>query len=115
MKKGSDASIFASGSEVSTALKVANELNEYSIQVVSVPILNKLIHIKKEILEKFRGKGKVFTFEIGTSIGWSDYIGAIDESLSLDSFGASAPKDDLENFFELDVKSVSERIRKKLN
>ena len=115
VKEGSDASIFASGSEVSTALKIVDELKEYSIQVVSVPILNKLIDIDNEILEKLRGKEKVFTLEIGTSVGWADYIGKVDESFSLNSFGSSAPKDDLENFFKLDIKSVSERIKKKLN
>jgi len=115
VKEGSDASIFASGSEVSTALKIVDELKEYSIQVVSVPILNKLIDIDNEILEKLRGKEKVFTLEIGTSVGWADYIGKVDESFSLNSFGSSAPKDDLENFFKLDIKTVSERIKKKLN
>ena len=115
VKEGSDASIFASGSEVSTALKIVDELKEYSIQVVSVPILNKLIDIDNEILEKLRGKEKVFTLEIGTSVGWADYIGKVDESFSLNSFGSSAPKDDLENFFQLDIKTVSERIKKKLN
>ena len=115
VKEGSDASIFASGSEVSTALKIVDELKEYSIQVVSVPILNKLIDIDNEILEKLRGKEKVFTLEIGTSVGWADYVGKVDESFSLNSFGSSAPKDDLENFFKLDIKTVSERIKKKLN
>ena len=115
VKEGSDASIFASGSEVSTALKIVDEIKEYSIQVVSVPILNKLIDIDNEILEKLRGKEKVFTLEIGTSVGWADYIGKVDESFSLNSFGSSAPKDDLENFFKLDIKTVSERIKKKLN
>ena len=115
VKEGSDASIFASGSEVSTALKIVDELKEYSIQVVSVPILNKLIDIDNKILEKLRGKEKVFTLEIGTSVGWADYIGKVDESFSLNSFGSSAPKDDLENFFKLDIKTVSERIKKKLN
>ena len=115
VKEGSDASIFASGSEVSTALKIVGELKEYSIQVVSVPILNKLIDIDNKILEKLRGKEKVFTLEIGTSVGWADYIGKVDESFSLNSFGSSAPKDDLENFFKLDIKTVSERIKKKLN
>ena len=77
--------------------------------------MNKLIDIDNEILEKLRGKEKVFTLEIGTSVGWADYIGKVDESFSLNSLGSSAPKDDLENFFKLDIKTVSERIKKKLN
>ena len=115
VKEGSDASIFASGSEVSTALKIADELNEFSIQVVSTPILNKLVDIDNETLEELRGQGRVFTLEIATSVGWANYIGEIDGSFSLDSFGSSAPKDDLENYFKLDTKAISESIRKKLN
>ena len=45
VSEGTDATIFASGSEVSTAIKVANELDGFSIQIVSVPISVSYTHL----------------------------------------------------------------------
>jgi len=115
VSEGSDASIFASGSELSTAIKVAELIKDYSIQVVSVPILNKLSDIQKDKLSLLRGKGKVFTLEVGRSIGWESYIGEITESFSIEDFGLSAPLDDLEGHFQFDLNGIIENIRRNLS
>jgi len=114
VSEGSDACIFASGSEVSTALKIAEALVDYSIQIVSVPILNRLVDIGKDKLIELRGEGKIFTLELGRSVGWEYYIGEITQSFSIEGFGASAPLEDLEKHFELDVETIVEKIKKTL-
>ncbi len=42
ISKGKDLTIFASGSEVNLAIEIKEILKDYSVQIVSVPILNKL-------------------------------------------------------------------------
>ena len=113
--EGSDACIFASGSELSTAIKVAESISEYSIQVVSVPILNKLENIEREKLSLLRGEGKVFTLEVGRSVGWEHYIGEITESFSIEDFGLSAHLEDLEKHFQFDINTIAERIVRNLS
>ena len=115
ISEGSDACIFASGSEVSTALKVADALADYSIKIVSVPILNKLVDIEKDKLIELRGQGKIFTLEVGKSVGWEYYIGEITESFSVEGFGASATLEDLEKHFQLTVEAIVEKIKKSLS
>ena len=107
--------IFASGSELSTAIKVAELIQDYSIQVVSVPILNKLTDIQNDKLSLLRGNGKVFTIEVGRSIGWESYIGEITESFSIEDFGLSAPLDDLAVHFQFDLNGIIENITRNLS
>lgn len=112
ISEGSDLTIFASGSEVELALSIKNELKEFSVQVVSAPILNK---VNEGILEKLNLTENIFTIELGRSIGWNSYLKNVKESYSVDRFGESAPQDDLMEFFEFDVISISKKIRNYLN
>ena len=109
---GTDITIFASGSEVNIAFELKACLSEYSVQIISVPILNKLNKDKANELKK---SNLTFTLELGKSTGWSDYIGDITESFSIQTFGKSAPQKDLGEFFQLNVKSIEKRIRRYLD
>ena len=111
ISKGEDLTIFASGSEVNLALEIKETLKEYSVQVVSVPILNKLT---PEISESLNNNKLTFTIELGKAAGWSDYIGNITESFSVQTFGKSAPENDLAEFFKFNVESIGNKIRKYL-
>lgn len=115
VSEGTDATIFASGSEVSTAIKVANELDGFSIQIVSVPILNKLREMDPSRLASLRGEGSVFTLEVGTDIGWESYIGNVSRCFSINKFGSSASIEDIDSYYKLDINSISEEIRSYLN
>ena len=78
------------------------------MRIVSVPILNKL---NPEKAASLKNSKLTFTLELGKSIGWADYIGDITDSFSVETFGKSAPEDDLSKFFKLNVESVEQRIR----
>lgn len=112
ISKGKDLTIFASGSEVNLALEVKEMLKEFSIQIVSVPILNKLT---PEISKSLNNNKFTFTIELGKAAGWSDYIGNITESFSVQTFGKSAPEKDLAEFFKVNAKSIGEKIRNYLS
>ena len=104
---GTDATIFASGSEVNLALEISKILKEKSIQIISTPILNKL---KPELINSLNINDKVFTIELGRSIGWQDYVGPVTKSFCIDSFGASAPIDQLSSNFNMEAKEISQQI-----
>ena len=108
ISKGEDLTIFASGSEVNLALEIKEMLKEYSVQVVSVPILNK---ITPEISESLNNNKLTFTIELGKAAGWSDYIGNITESFSVQTFGKSAPENDLAEFFKVNAEFIGKKIR----
>jgi transketolase len=108
ISKGEDLTIFASGSEVNLALEIKETLKEYSVQVVSVPILNKLT---PKISESLNSNKLTFTIELGKAAGWSDYIGNITESFSVQTFGKSAPENDLAEFFNVNAESIGKKIR----
>ena len=108
ISKGEDLTIFASGSEVDLALEIKEMLKEFSVQVVSVPILNKLT---PEISESLNNNKFTFTLELGKAAGWSDYIGNITESFSVQTFGKSAPEKDLAEFFNVNAESIGKKIR----
>ena len=107
LASGTDATIFASGSEVNLALEISKILKEKSIQIISTPILNKL---KPELIKSLNINDKVFTIELGRSIGWQDYVGPVTKSFCIDSFGASAPIDQLSSNFNMEAKEISQQI-----
>jgi len=105
---GDEITIFASGSELNLAFALKKKLSEYSVRIVSVPILNKL---NPEKTTHLKNSKLTFTLELGRSIGWADYIGHITESFSVETFGKSAPKDDLGKFFNFNLESIEQKIR----
>ena len=62
---GTDATIFASGSEVNLAIEVSELLKDKSIQIISTPILNKL---NPDLISSLGINNKVFTIELGLSL-----------------------------------------------
>ena len=109
---GDDFTIFASGSEVNIALQLKEKFKNYSVRVVSVPILNKLTPDKSK---KLNNNKFSFTIELAKSNGWSDYIGNVTESFSIQTFGKSAPMKDLSEFFKLNADSIAEKIKSYLS
>jgi len=112
ISKGEDFTIFASGSEVNLAIEIKEILKDYSVQIVSVPILNKLTPEKTKQLNNNK---LTFTLELGKSVGWSDYIGNITESFSISTFGKSAPEKDLAEFFKVNGDFIGKKIRNYLD
>ena len=112
VSEGTDLTIFASGSEVNIAFELKERFNTYSVQIISVPILNKFT---KQKVEDLNVSNLVFTLELGKSTGWYDYIGEITESFSIETFGKSAPESDLSMYFKIDLDSIEKKIKSYLN
>ncbi len=112
---GNDFTIVASGSELDLAFQIKAALVEYSIRIVSVPILNKLSTMDKSELKSLLKNDYVFPIELGRSIGWENYLGSVTKTFSVDRFGESAPIEALETEFEFDVSSITKEIIKYLN
>ena len=66
--------------------------------------------INTNTLENLKINEFVFTLELGRSIGWQDYIGKVTESFSIETFGASAPLEDLTEYFEFSSEKIAEKI-----
>ena len=109
---GKDITIFASGSELEIAVEVSNLLDHLSIQVISVPMLNKL---NIETLNSLNPNSEIFTIELGRSVGWDSYIKNIKKSFSIDSFGKSAPIVDLKNEFNFAAENIAKEIKNLIN
>ena len=112
---GDDFTLVASGSELEIAFKIKAALLEYSVRIVSVPILNKLSNMKNEEINELLKNKHVFTLELGRSIGWESYLGRLTKTFSIDTFGESAPIEDLEKNFGFDIPSITKEIIKYLN
>ena len=109
---GKDITLVATGSELELAVAISKNLKDLSVQIISAPILNK---INKERIESLNLNQNIFTLELGRSTGWDSYIENITRSFSIDSFGESAPIEELTERFSFSVKKISDEIRSLLN
>ena len=111
-RQGTDITLVATGSEVELALEISTKLSDFSVQIISAPILNRL---SEERLESLGLSQNIFTIELGRTIGWDSYIKNIKKSFSIDSFGESAPIDQLAEKFNFSAEIISNEIKSLLN
>eukprot|EP00767_Chilomastix_cuspidata_P007179 gnl/Chilomastix_cuspidata/7765.p1 GENE.gnl/Chilomastix_cuspidata/7765~~gnl/Chilomastix_cuspidata/7765.p1 ORF type:complete len:638 (-),score=-10.86 gnl/Chilomastix_cuspidata/7765:917-2830(-) len=114
-REGATITIMASGSEVSLALKTANELEKDGIKanIVSVPCFDLLIEQDKEYISKIiKPDTKVFAVEAARGM---EYYKFADEVFGMDTFGASAPAGELFKEFGFTVEALSEKIKTNLS
>jgi transketolase len=105
-----DATIFATGSEVGIAVDVQKilESKNLSVRICSVPCFDILLRQSREYLTKLKGNArKIVAIEAASSFGWSEIIGDNGLFFGLDSFGASAPSDELYKQFGLTAENIS--------
>lgn len=103
--------IMASGSEVELALKVRESLAEISVpvNVVSVPCYDLFIEQDAEYMASIIIEGtKTVAIEAARGLEWYRLA---DSVIAMDSFGASAPANQLFEKFGFSVESVMEKIK----
>src|SRR5262249_13886668 len=112
------ASLFASGSEVSLCMAAKTELEKQNIptRVVSVPCLDLFLAQNATYRASIIGNAKVkLACEAAIRMGWDDLIGAEGLFIGMTGFGASAPYKDLYRHFgitpEAVVKAVTQKLR----
>lgn len=110
IKAKPDAIIIASGSEVSLAVDVKKELMEkgFDIRVVSMLCMDIFEQQSDEYKEKILPQTveKRLVVEAGSSICWGKYLGFKGKSVTIDTFGASAPANVLFKKYGFTVENV---------
>ncbi len=106
--------IISTGSEVSTAVEIAKEIQKekhWEINVVSMlcmKLFDKQIEQYKNSV--ITPEAIKISYEIATTFGWHKYIGSDGLAIGVDSFGGSAKEEDLIKKLELDKESVKKKI-----
>lgn len=109
--------LVATGSEVSLALDIADKLEAagHGADVVSM--------VSTELFDEQTAAYQadvlpadvlIVSIEAGTTFGWERYTGRDGMRFGIDSFGASAPIDDLYDHFGLTVEKITPRILARL-
>jgi transketolase len=105
-----DAILIGTGSEVELAIKAAKQLAEQGIfvRVVSMPNTNRFDKQDAAYRESVlpAACGKRVAVEAGTRDFWCKYVGLHGAVIGMDSFGASAPAEQLYAHFGITVEAV---------
>ena len=118
-KAVSDMILIASGSEVSLAIEAAKELESEGIatRVVSMPCTDVFENQSKEYKEEVLPKAvrNRVAIEALSGFGWDKYTGLDGRVISMNSFGASAPQDQLFKKFGFTKENVVATAKEVLN
>ncbi len=108
--------IIATGTEVHTAYKLANELyNEYKLdlRVVSMPCMELFIAQDKTYQQSVIPTGiRTIVIEAGSSFGWHRFVYNDNYMITLDNYGVSGTPEDVLKHMNFDYNSIKERIKK---
>lgn len=115
-KKKIDAIIIATGSEVQTAIHIANDLyreKEIDIRVVSMPIMSLFLLQTKEYQEQILPLGyKKIVIEAGSSYGWHRFVYDDKYLITVNKFGVSGTKDEVLDYFDFSYEKIKNKILK---
>lgn len=110
-----DAIIIASGSEVQLALNAKAELEKEAIdvRVVSMPSMDIFEQQSEEYKEKVLPKNvrARVSVEAASDFGWGKYVGLDGASISMRTFGASGPANDLFELFGFTTENVVATVK----
>ncbi|MDA1353386.1 MAG: transketolase [bacterium] len=112
-----DVCILATGSELSLAVDVADELGKQGIgvRVVSMVSFELFNDQSPEYRASVLGAARVFvSIEAQSTFGWHQYIGVDGLAIGVDRFGLSAPISDLQTEFGFNKDAIVSQIRAKL-
>ena len=110
-----DVIIIATGSEVSLAMRVALAITGVLIRVVSMPCLDLFLTQPEEFRQKILPKNikNKLAIEAGVGLNWQSVVGDDGHVLSIESFGMSAPGDEVLHSFGFSVENVEKIIKEK--
>lgn len=109
--------IVATGSEVAASNEAAKILTSKNIatRIVSMPCTELFDKQSDEYKSAVLGKGALrVSVEAAATGGWAKYVGLGGISIGIDSFGESAPADQLFDHFGLTPQKIAERIENHL-
>ena len=106
--------IIASGSEVTLAVEAKKRIRGKAIRVVSMPSMDIFKQQSREYRESILPPGieKRIAIEAGSRMSWGEFVGLKGKYITMDSFGASAPADELFKRYGFAVDNVVKMINK---
>jgi transketolase len=107
--------IIATGSEVTLALSVAEELykNGIDLRVISMPCMEKFLEQPAEYKEGLIPVGyKTVVIEAASSFGWSRFVYNDKYLMTIDKFGVSGTKEEVMEHFDFTVDQLKAKIEK---
>ena len=111
-----DATLIATGTEVSLALKASDTLSEkhdISVGVVSLPCWELFSKESASYQKEVLGDAPRFAVEAASGFGWERYIGeAMDHFIGMESFGESAPSSALYEHFGITAEAITAKVTK---
>ena len=110
--------LVATGSEVSLAMDIADRLegNGHGVDVISMPCTELFDRQPASYRNELLGGDDILrvSIEAGTTFGWERYTGLNGLRFGIDSFGASAPINDLFEHFGLTADQITPQIMEKI-
>ncbi len=106
------ATIIATGSEVSIAIEAQNKLREKGVEtaVVSMPCTELFDKQSDEYRADVLGNVFRVVIEAASPFGWKKYCGENGSIIGIDSFGASAPAGELYHHLGLTAEHIAEEV-----
>lgn len=111
------ATIIATGSEVSLAVEAQQKLKEEGIEtvVVSIPCTELFDAQPAEYRQNVLGSAPRIAVEAASKFGWEKYVGCNGDIIGMDGFGASGPAGQLYEHFGITVEHIVASVKKLLN
>ena len=111
-----DGTIISTGSEVEIALNAQSELIKQGIKVavVSMPCMELFIKQDEDYKMSVIGTAPRVGIEAGLKMGWDCVLRREDGFVGMDSFGASAPADELYKHFGITVDNLVSQIKQRI-
>ncbi len=109
--------IIATGSEVEIAVAARETLQADGIptRVVSMPSTDIFDEQPQDYRDEVLGNTEInLSIEAGSRFGWERYVGRDGIIIGMDSFGASAPAEDLYEYFGITAKAIVSAVKNKL-
>lgn len=111
--KKRQATLIATGSEVSLAVEAQTKLKAENIDVAVVSMPCTELFDKQDISyqEDILGSVPRIAIEAGSKYGWERYVGLDGDIIGMDGFGASGPADKLFEYFGITVDEIIESVK----
>lgn len=110
-----DLLLMSTGSEVHLALRAAEKLEKdgISTRVVSMPCIDLFEEQTKEYIDSILPPAvkKRVSVEAGSTYGWHRWVGSEGLALGIDTFGISAPYEEVYEHFELTPEKIAEKAK----
>ena len=111
------ATLIATGSEVSLAIEAQSQLKSEGINVavVSMPCMELFDAQPISYQEEVLGTAPRIAIEAASKFGWEKYVGLNGDIIGMDGFGASGPGNELYKYFGITKEEVIDSVKDCLN